>query len=89
MTSEKILPTALSDVSSDSGVDSDKSFLPVHQAGKNNLNKTLFTKVGANAFETESLDSFYKPIESYEGYHRYDPSFSWEPAEERRLVRKV
>ena len=28
-------------------------------------------------FETESLESFYKPIDSYEGRHRFDPTFEW------------
>ena len=32
---------------------------------------------------------FYKPIESYEGYHRWDPDFEWDPKEERQLVRKL
>lgn len=31
----------------------------------------------------------YKPVDSYEGLHRYDPDFDWEPEEERRVVRKV
>jgi NADPH-dependent glutamate synthase beta subunit-like oxidoreductase len=31
----------------------------------------------------------YRPVESYEGIHRYDPDFVWEKAEEKRLVRKV
>jgi hypothetical protein len=38
---------------------------------------------------TTGLDEFYKPIESYEGAHRYDPSYTWEPSEEKRIVRKV
>lgn len=40
-------------------------------------------------FDNESLESFYKPTADYEGLHRYDPEFSWEPQEERKLVRKV
>lgn len=40
-------------------------------------------------FENDSLESFYKPVDSYEGAHRYDPNFEWEPQEERRVVRKV
>jgi len=32
---------------------------------------------------------FYKPLDSYEGKHRYDPDFDWEPEEERKVVRKV
>ncbi len=40
-------------------------------------------------FETFGNDTFYAPIENYEGKHRYDPTFEWEPKEERKLVRKV
>lgn len=32
---------------------------------------------------------FYKPIESCEGYHRWDPDFEWDPKEEKKLVRKL
>lgn len=31
----------------------------------------------------------YRPVEQYEGIHRYDPKFEWKPKEERKLVRKV
>lgn len=31
----------------------------------------------------------YRPIETYEGIHRFDPDFDWEPEEERKVVRKV
>lgn len=41
------------------------------------------------AFETRGNESYYTPIDEYEGKHRYDPSFEWEPQEERKLVRKV
>lgn len=34
-------------------------------------------------------DEFYKPIPQYEGVHRYDPDFEWEPQEEKKVVRKV
>ena len=40
-------------------------------------------------FETIGDVSFYSPIKSYEGKHRYDPNFQWESKEEIRLVRKV
>ena len=40
-------------------------------------------------FDTVGDSSFYTPIERYEGKHRYDPNFEWEPKEERRLIRKV
>ena len=46
------------------------------------------SKHGAT-FETFGDGSFYTPIDNYEGKHRYDPTFKWEPHEERKLVRKV
>ncbi|PVI05873.1 MFS general substrate transporter [Periconia macrospinosa] len=41
-------------------------------------------------FATEGLQAgLYKPIDTYEGKHRYDPDFDWEPEEERKVVRKI
>ncbi|KAF2256808.1 MFS general substrate transporter [Trematosphaeria pertusa] len=41
-------------------------------------------------FDTAGLGpQLYKPIEKYEGKHRYDPDFEWEPEEERKVVRKI
>ncbi len=40
-------------------------------------------------FERLGKSSYYEPVEGYEGSHRYDPQFRWEPNEEKRLVRKV
>ena len=41
-------------------------------------------------FVSEGLaKKHYSPVETYEGIHRYDPDFEWEPAEEKRVVRKV
>lgn len=52
--------------------------------------RTLLTKSNQHrTFDGDSTDSFYKPIDSYEGRHRWDPEFQWEEKEERRLVRKV
>lgn len=42
------------------------------------------------AFDADStLEKHYKPIAEYEGYHRYDPSFTWTHEEEKKIVRKV
>ncbi|KAF1948403.1 MFS general substrate transporter [Byssothecium circinans] len=47
-------------------------------------------KKDASTFAAAGLKSrLYKPIDSYEGKHRYDPDFDWEPEEERRVVRKI
>lgn len=40
-------------------------------------------------FDKSSLEEYYAPIDSYEGRHRYDPKFEWDPKEEKRVVRKV
>ncbi|KAI9706248.1 MAG: hypothetical protein M1820_004823 [Bogoriella megaspora] len=40
-------------------------------------------------YRTAGLESYYVPIDNYEGRHRYDPSFHWEPEEEKKLVRKI
>jgi len=53
------------------------------------IDSSFFRRTGGKTFETESLDEFYKPLDTYEGRHRYDPQFEWEPAEEKKLVRKV
>ena len=37
----------------------------------------------------EHLSDTLAPHESYEGRHRWDPSFTWDEAEERRVVRKT
>jgi len=43
-----------------------------------------------NTFETGSADEdFYKPIDTYEGRHRYDPKFEWTAKEEKRVVRRI
>lgn len=41
------------------------------------------------AFDTTENPHFYKPIESYEGYHRWDPVFEWTEEEEKAVVKKV
>ena len=32
---------------------------------------------------------YYKPIDTYEGRHRWDPNAEWTPEEEKRIIRKV
>lgn len=40
-------------------------------------------------FDATEDHHFYRPIDSYEGIHRWDPDFKWTQEEERRIVRKV
>jgi hypothetical protein len=41
------------------------------------------------AFEVREGHHFYRPIDSYEGLHRWDPNFEWTEGEEKKIVRKV
>jgi hypothetical protein len=40
-------------------------------------------------YETNGLESHFRPIDEYEGAHRYDPDFVWHPDDEKKVVRKV
>ena len=44
---------------------------------------------GKSTFDHDSAEEFYAPIAEYEGAHRYDPKFEWEPKEEKQVVRRV
>ena len=45
---------------------------------------------GAVTFDSAGLKARqYRPIDTYEGIHRFDPDFDWEPEEERKVIRKV
>ncbi|GAB7350201.1 hypothetical protein MBLNU459_g0861t1 [Dothideomycetes sp. NU459] len=54
---------------------------------------SIFKATGNRAaFANDSnstLGEYYKPIDSYEGIHRYDPKFEWDAKEEKKLVRKI
>ncbi|KAE8351332.1 major facilitator superfamily domain-containing protein [Aspergillus coremiiformis] len=41
------------------------------------------------AFDTTEDPRYYKPIDEYEGIHRWDPDFEWEEQEEKKLIRKI
>lgn len=42
-----------------------------------------------NVFEAPEALEIYKPTAKFEGSHRFDPDATWEPEEERKLVRRV
>jgi hypothetical protein len=44
---------------------------------------------GETTFDNAEGVRFYKPMPKYEGLHRWDPKFEWEPEEEKKLVKKV
>ncbi|KAL4909347.1 hypothetical protein BDW74DRAFT_187519 [Aspergillus multicolor] len=77
---KKALPISTGEVEADSrGVsetdDSDK------EQGRSGFQKGTFTA-------TED-PRFYKPIDTYEGLHRWDPDFEWTEEEEKKIVRKI
>lgn len=53
------------------------------------VEESLFKRTGPKTFENDSLEEFYKPIDTYEGRHRYDTYFEWDSKEEKRVVRRV
>jgi hypothetical protein len=44
---------------------------------------------GHNVWTNEDSKELYKPIEGYEGAHRFDPSLTWTEEEEKRLVTQL
>jgi hypothetical protein len=40
-------------------------------------------------FEGADSHRLFRPIDSYEGLHRWDPDFQWTEQEEKKIVRKV
>ncbi|KAF1815589.1 phthalate transporter [Eremomyces bilateralis CBS 781.70] len=53
------------------------------------LEGALWTK-GATTFDNDSdLQDFYKPVETYEGFHRYDPDYTWPEEDEKKVVRRI
>ena len=58
------------------------SYTSVDGSGTKGKDGTTFVSAGLGK-------DHYRPVESYEGIHRYDPDFVWEKKEEKRLVRKV
>lgn len=52
------------------------------------LQKTQYAGEGGT-FDAVEGHQFYRPIDSYEGLHRWDPDFQWTEDEEKKIVRKV
>lgn len=53
----------------------------IEGSGENNIHRSVFDDSGAA--------QFYQPVEKYEGRHRFDPTATWTPEEEQKLVRTV
>ena len=62
---------------------------PVSERDDDNFNDEDEASLKPSTFQTDGLETFYKPIEGYEGAHRYDPEYTWSAVDEGRVVRKV
>jgi hypothetical protein len=45
--------------------------------------------VPPSTLDTDGLETFYRPVDGYEGAHRYDPAYTWDPNDEKAVVWKV
>lgn len=66
-------------VSVDSGIESETS----------SIDTSNTPKIEPNVFQAAEVSDIYKPIEGFEGAHRFDPNASWTSEEEKALVRRV
>jgi hypothetical protein len=72
----------------------DHSFVSVNAGYPNSASSSVTAfdvhdAAGHNVWENEESKELYKPIAGYEGSHRFDPSFEWDPEEEKRLLKVV
>ncbi|PMD16721.1 phthalate transporter [Hyaloscypha hepaticicola] len=75
----------------------DISFAPVdpdsvttsNAASTEDIETTGLDNIHGSVFDDSGAAQFYKPIEKYEGAHRFDPNATWTPAEEKALVRTL
>jgi hypothetical protein len=53
------------------------------------ISDSSLIKNNYSVFEAPEAVELYKPIVGFEGSHRFDPSATWTPEEEKTLVRKA
>ena len=68
-----------------SSISSNSPILPPFESREDNEGPS----VQPSTFQVDGLETFYKPIQGYEGLHRYDPDYTWTSTDERAVVRKV
>lgn len=75
----------------------DRSFVPVNVTSSVKSTRTSSDEdelanentVYGSVFSDSRAQEFYKPIEKYEGRHRFDMHATWTEQEEKALVRRV
>jgi MFS transporter, ACS family, DAL5 transporter family protein len=73
---------------SDTEISKSKSFKDVETLRSPDEHQKSFVLNDVVFDATEDIHH-YKPIDTFEGIHRWDPDFEWEEEEEKRIVRKV
>jgi len=68
-----------------SSISSSSPILPPVESGQDDDGAS----VQPSTFQVDGLETFYKPIQGYEGLHRYDPEYTWSSTDERVVVWKV
>lgn len=63
--------------------------LPSETASVDKSDDESLVKNIDNVWDAPEATELYKPIEGFEGTHRFDPSATWTKAEEKALVRRV
>lgn len=84
----------LADMADSSHKDSDRDIDIAHRSESSDSpsysgKPALFTKGPRETFQVDSLRFSYRPVDSYEGLHRFDPDFEWHLQEEKEVVRRV
>ncbi|KAL4780625.1 major facilitator superfamily domain-containing protein [Aspergillus varians] len=77
----KTVPVSTAEIEADSRGVSDADDSDREKQGHSHLKGSTFNS-------TED-PRFYRPIDTYEGLHRWDPHFEWTEEEERKIVRKI
>lgn len=65
----------------------DRIFIPIQE--ETSKTKDDGIAVDESVFSNAKARDIYKPIEKYEGRHRFDVNATWSDDEEKKLVRRV
>ncbi|KAJ5766280.1 uncharacterized protein N7511_003896 [Penicillium nucicola] len=49
----------------------------------------IYSSKREGTFEASDSPHLFRPIDNYEGLHRWDPDFQWTEQEEKKIVRKI
>ena len=64
-------------------------FEDAHTIGGSSAILNLSGGIRRPPFVNDAVEFFNKPVDLYEGRHRYDPEFTWDVKEEKKVVGKV